>query len=485
MKPDARPARRPLCGCATPVVRAPRRSRLRVACSLLALAVVLLPHGLGAQQAPSSSKPGRSDPSFSQPSIAPGVDYTVPTEAEIAQALDRVRAFFERSTPYRVIDSATGQVVTDLTRPTRTAGIDTGGGEFNDWTYSMGVVLAGMLQATDVTGDARYQEYALKYFDFIFDHIDYFRRQAKEFGPQRNGYRRMLEMRELDDCGAIGAALIKAYGRKQDARYRATIDVVADFISNRMSRMPDGTIARRRPQPVSIWVDDFYMSIPFLAQMGKLTGDRRYYDDAAKQVLQGSARLFDPTVGLFDHSWFANAPYDPKFVWGRGAGWAVMAIAELLTVLPEDHPDRGKILDLYRRAVQGVAAVQSGSGMWHQLLDRPDSYLETSATAMFTFAVARGVNRGWLPPLYAPVAQTGWQAIASRVHDDGRIEGICVGTTAAYDAVYYYNRPTDLGAMQGYGPTLFAGAEVITMLRSFDIDRTLNTFHYRARKGTN
>jgi unsaturated rhamnogalacturonyl hydrolase len=68
------------------------------------------------------------------------------------------------------------------------------------------------------------------------------------------------------------------------------------------------------------------------------------------------------------------------------------------------------------------------------------------------------------------------------VRSDGRIEGICVSTTAAYDAVYYYNRPTDLGAMQGYGPVLMAGAEVIAMLRQFDIERNLNTFHYRTKK---
>ncbi len=427
---------------------------------------------------------GRSDPSFTQPSLAPGVDYTIPTEAEIKRVLDRVRTYFERSTPYRVIDTQSGAVITDLTRPTKAAGIDTTTGEFNDWTYSMGVVLAGMLLVTDVTGDARYQQYALRDFDFIFDHLDYFRRQAKEFGPQRNGYRRLLDMRELDDCGAIGAALIKAYGKKADPRYRATIDAVAEFISNRMSRMPDGTIARRRPQPVSIWVDDLYMSVPVLAQMGKLTGERRYYDDAARQTIQFSARLFDQTRGLYDHAWFENATYDPQFFWGRGAGWALMAMAELLSVLPEDHPDRQRVLDLYRRAVRGVVGVQSPNGLWHQLLDKTDSYLETSASAMFTFAIARGVNRGWLAPVYAPVAQTGWQAVATRVGGDGRIAGICVGTTAAYDAVYYYNRPTQLGAMQGYGPALMAGAEVTTMLRSFDIERTLNTFHYRPKKKT-
>jgi rhamnogalacturonyl hydrolase YesR len=159
----------------------------------------------------------------------------------------------------------------------------------------------------------------------------------------------------------------------------------------------------------------------------------------------------------------------------------MMAAAELLSVLPEDHRDRARVLEIFRSGAQGVAAAQSGNGLWHQLLDKTDSYLETSASAMFTFAIARGVNRGWLAPTYAPVAQTGWQGVATRVLPDGRIGGICVSTTAAYDAVYYYNRPTDLGAMQGYGPVLMAGAEVIAMLRSFDIEHRLNTFHYRSR----
>jgi unsaturated rhamnogalacturonyl hydrolase len=448
---------------------------------LLTLAVSTI---IGAQdlRVPAASQPGRSDPSFSQPSVAPGVDYTLPSEAEVKATLDRIVGYFIRATSYRIINTETGQPITDLSRPTKSTGIDLRDGEFNDWTYSMGVVLAGMLQVTDVTGDRRYQDYTLQNFDFVFDHLDYFRRQTSQLGPQRSGYRRLLDMRELDDGGAMGAALIKAYEKKKDPRYRATIDLIADFISHKQMRMPDGTLARPRPQPVSLWVDDLYMSVPFLAQMGHLTGDRAYFDDAAQQVIQMSERLQSPTTGLYDHSWFENVTYDPKFYWGRGDGWALMAMAELLSVMPENHPARPRVLDIFQRAVQGIAAMQSGTGLWHQLLDKSDSYLETSASAMFTFAVARGVNRGWLSPVYAPVAQAGWQAVAKRVRDDGRIEGICVGTTAAYDAVYYYNRPIDLGAMQGYGPVLMAGAEVITMLRSFDIERTLNTFHYQARK---
>jgi rhamnogalacturonyl hydrolase YesR len=414
-----------------------------------------------------------------QPSVPPGVDYAVPTEAEIKATLDRIRDYFVQSTTYRVVDSQTGRAITDFSAPIKTAAVE----PFNDWDYPIGVALAGMLHVSDVTGDATYRDYPLRNFDFIFDHLDYFRRQAAQFGPQPNGYRRLLNMSALDDCGAIGAALIKAYARKPDPRYRAVIDQIADYIAHKQMRLPDGTLARARPQPVSLWIDDSYMSIPFLAQMGKLTGGRSWFDDAARQAIGMAQRLQDPATGLYDHAWFENtAPYDPKFFWGRGAGWGVMSAAELLSVLPEDHPQRARVLEIFRRAARGVAETQSRTGMWRQLLDKTDSYLETSATAMFTFGIARGVNRGWLSPVYAPVAQAGWQALAKRVRPDGRIEGICVSTTAAYDAVYYYNRPTDLGAMQGYGPVLMAGAEVIAMLRQFDIERTLNTFHYRPKK---
>jgi rhamnogalacturonyl hydrolase YesR len=418
-------------------------------------------------------------PAGAQPSVPPGVPYAVPTETEIKATLDRIRDYFVRSTTYRVIDTDTGRAITDFSQPVKTAAVET----FNDWDYPIGVALAAMLHVADVTGDTSYRDYTLKNFDFIFDRQDYFRRQAAAFGPQPDGYRRLLHMAALDDCGAIGAALIGAYARKPDPRYRTTIDAVADYIAHQQMRLADGTLARARPQPVSLWIDDSYMSIPFLAQMGKLTGDRAWFDDGARQVIGMAQRLQDPATGLYDHAWYENtAGYDPKFFWGRGCGWGLMSAAELLSVLPEDHPQRARALEIFRRAARGAAETQSGTGMWHQLLDKTDSYLETSATAMFTFAIARGVNRGWLAPVYAPVAQAGWQALAQRVRSDGRIEGICVSTTAAYDAVYYYNRPTDLGAMQGYGPVLMAGAEVIAMLRQFDIERTLNTFHYRTKK---
>ena len=290
-------------------------------------------------------------PARAQPSVPPGVDYAVPTEAEIKTTLDRIRDYFVRSTTYRVVDTQTGRAITDFSQPIRTAAVEA----FNDWDYPIGVALAGMLHVSDVTGDTSYRDYTLKNFDFIFDHLDYFRQHAAQFGPQPNGYRRLLHMAALDDCGAIGAALIKAYAQKPDPRYRATIDAVADYIAHQQMRLPDGTLARARPQPVSLWIDDSYMSIPFLAQMGKLTGDRTYYDDGARQVIGMAQRLQDPATGLYDHAWYENtAAYDPKFFWGRGAGWGLMSAAELLSVLPEDHPQRARVLEIFRRAARGA-----------------------------------------------------------------------------------------------------------------------------------
>jgi len=124
---------------------------------------------------------------------------------------------------------------------------------------------------------------------------------------------------------------------------------------------------------------------------------------------------------LFRHSWYENNEH-PAFYWGRGAGWGLMAAAELLSVLPPDHPSRGPVLAIFQRGARGAASVQSGVGMWRQLLDKNDSYLETSASAMFTFAIARGVTaagslplmRRWPKPAGKPFPSAFFPMAASR-----------------------------------------------------------------------
>ena len=100
-------------------------------------------------------------------------------------------------------------------------------------------------------------------------------------------------------------------------------------------------------------------------------------------------------------------------------------------------------------------------------MDRTDSYLETSATAIYAYALARAVNRGWIADkAYAPAALLAWNAVSTKVNATGQVEGTCVGTGMAFDPAFYYHRPISKFAAHGYGPALLAGAEVLTLLKT-------------------
>jgi rhamnogalacturonyl hydrolase YesR len=388
------------------------------------------------------------------------ISYKKPTAEEITALMLRVVDHAQHFGAPRIVDSATKAEITDFSTPNPRASANPG-------SYSIGVLHAATLLAGEVTGDRRFTDYTGSRLQFIGDRLPYFQAMADKFGLNANPFRNFLSPASLDACGAWGAALVKARMAGVGPDLKPVIDRWADYVSHGQFRLADGTLARTEPQPDSIWADDMYMSVPFLAQMGRMTGDTRYYDDAARQVLQISARLFIWNRGLFAHGWSAgNAEYNPEFHWGRANGWGLMAICELLDVLPENHPARGQILKILQTDVKALAPLQSDHGLWHQLLDKSDSYLETSCSAMFTFAIAHAVNHGWVSaPSYGPVAQAGWNGVASRIGADGSVDGVCVGTNYASDVLYYYYRPAR-DDEHGYGPVLLAGSEMINLLRN-------------------
>ncbi|WP_347303014.1 glycoside hydrolase family 88 protein [Croceibacterium sp. TMG7-5b_MA50] len=410
----------------------------------------------GADRTPVSREgdpPTRLPPAYPMP-------YLRPTEATVKTAMDRVLAFIEQDTPVGLMDGAG-----------RSVALDAANGQsklrpgFLLTSYEWGVTYAGALLAGEITRDPRYTNYAAERINFVSDVAARYRAQGGD--ARATPVRNMLAPDRLDDSGAMSAALIKAQrANLANANVRPQIDVYLDWISNRQFRMPDKTLARQRPLPVTLWLDDLYMSVPGLAQMGALTGERRYFDDAVRQIQQFSARMFVPETGLYMHAWAEGMEPHPAFHWGRANGWALMAMVELLEVLPQDHPGRDAVLAQYRAHVTGLARVQSGTGLWHQLLDRPDSYLETSASAMYAFAIARGVNRGWIErTAHAPVAMLAWNGVSTKINAAGEVEDVCVGTGVAFDPAFYYYRPRHVRAAHGYGPVLLAGAEVIAMLR--------------------
>jgi rhamnogalacturonyl hydrolase YesR len=338
-----------------------------------------------------------------------------------------------------------------------------------------------MLLAAEATGDARFREYAasrLHAIATVAAHLKTLPPPATEApGPQRMlSLRPVLAPHSLDDSGSMGVAFIKAARAGVDpAALRPWIDNYMQWISTGQFRLADGTLARNRPLASTLWLDDLYMSVPALAQMGALTGEQKYFDDAVKQIQQFSARMFLPEKGLYRHGWVQEMDPHPAFHWGRANGWAIVAMAELLSVLPENHPGRAAVLAQYRAHAAGLAAVQGRTGLWHQLLDRNDSYLETSASAMFVYAIARGINRGWLDPLaYGPMVSLGWNAVAQQVNAQGQVENTCVGTGMGFDPAFYYHRPVSAMAAHGYGPVLLAGAEVLTLRQGRGAQANIN-----------
>jgi rhamnogalacturonyl hydrolase YesR len=169
----------------------------------------------------------------------------------------------------------------------------------------------------------------------------------------------------------------------------------------------------------------------------------------------------------------------PVFHWGRANGWAALSLTELLSVLPEDHPQRAEVMKIYKSFMNGLAKQQSSTGMWYQLLDRHDTYLESSATAMFIYAIARGVDRGWLDPFkFGPVAMLGWNGLSTYVNERGQIENVCIATDMGADYAFYYYRPYNVSASHGFGPVLLAAAEMTRMLKEKSFQNSFGTVQY-------
>ena len=398
------------------------------------------------------------------------VGYGVSKAADVKAVMDRVLRYIDSETPAELVEVSPNRpdkAVTDYKKITADTRLKQGG--FRLTSYEWGVNYSGALAAYEATGDQAYKDYVAIRHQLLADIAPYYR---KIYEKEKNidvNVRRVIDPHALDDAGAVCCSMIKAVLKESSpltSHLSPLINNYADYIINKEYRLSDGTFARIRPQNNTVWLDDMFMGIPTVAYMGKLTGDGKYFDEAARQVLQFASRMWMPEKGLFRHGWVESMDPHPAFHWGRANGWAILTMCEVLDVLPADHPQRGEIMNLLKAHAAGLARLQHHDGFWHQLLDRNDTYLETSATAIFTYCLAHAVNQGWLDAkVYGPVAQLGWHAVASCVNAKGQVEGVCVGTGMGFDPAFYAYRPTHVMAAHGYGPVLLAGAEIINMLK--------------------
>ena len=299
----------------------------------------------------------------------------------------------------------------------------------------------GALTAAELTGDRGLRD-----------------RLVAKFGPflTPEGSRHVNRSAHVD-YRVIGIVPLEIYRQTGDKRCRDLGLQLAEAQWERTT--PDGITVEAR-----YWIDDMYMIPALQAQAFRVTRDARYLDQAALTVSAYLDRLQEPG-GLFHHG--ENAP----FYWGRGNGWMAAGAAELLRELPRNHPRRARILAGYQKMMAALLPLQDADGLWHQLLDAPDSWAETSGTAMFAFAMVTGVKEGWLDAnRYGPAARRAWLGLVARLDENANLRDVCAGTNKADKEVgpdlaaqrrFYLERPRLTGDLHGQAPLLWTATALL------------------------
>ena len=341
------------------------------------------------------------------------------------------------------------------------------------WQYPWGVALYGMLRVKDATGNTSFENFVLNH-NLICARYYWWLNSLK--GTVTNATSAQLAsfyattalsefmaIDRLDYCGAMTAQLLEGALRHTPTMTNAQAFVAqttANWVSHGQARLPDGTLYRPTSSD-TIWADDLYMSCPFLIRWYQYTGDSNYLNDAATQVMNFAGYLQD-TNGIWFHGYYYDRHSVNGIKWCRANGWAMVTEVELLSVMPTNHPARAALLDILARHIAGIESVQDTDGMWHEVLDHPEVWKETSSTAMFAYSIARAVNRGWIDPSNMAVARKAFAGLCQYITTNGVVNQVCPGTSLSSNLTYYTvtQQPTS-NDPHGPGAVMLAGSEIL------------------------
>lgn len=290
---------------------------------------------------------------------------------------------------------------------------------------------------------------------------------VRRFEPLFNNETNLLPVPDHVDRSVFGAVPLEIYILNADPRCLTLGKEYADkqwgepFGTNVQSDAAD-LRARGLTWQTRMWIDDMFMITMVQAQAYRATGNHEYINRAAKEMVVYLDQLQKPN-GLFYH-----APDVPYF-WGRGDGWMAAGMSELLRSLPQDNPDRPRIMEGYKKMMAALLKYQDANGLWHQLIDNPDAWPETSSTGMFAFAFITGVKEGWLDAdTYGPAARKAWLALIPYLDKNWDIREVCQGTnkynplTDGPDGTaYYLARQRNVGDLHGQAPILWCATALL------------------------
>ncbi|MFC0214641.1 glycoside hydrolase family 105 protein [Paenibacillus chartarius] len=337
-----------------------------------------------------------------------------------------------------------------------------------NWNYETGCVLTVCERLWRLTGDQRY-------FDYIRSNVDIFVREDGTIDTYN------LNEYNVDQINQ-GKALFVLHEQTGEKKYREAIELLMNQMRSH-PRTSEGGLWHKKIYPYQMWLDGVYMTSPFLAAYAVAHNEPEWFDDVANEILLMEKRSRDPKTGLLYHGWDESREQlwadkvtglSSQF-WSRAVGWFMMAVVDVLDLLPITHPKRGEIVGIFYRLAEAIVKVQDQeSGMWYQVLDQGDragNYLEASGSSMFVYALAKGARHGYLGSGELEAARRGFEGLLNRcvstAPDGGlQLEHICsvagLGNKpyryGTYE--YYVGEPTRTDDPKGVAPFIMAAMEI-------------------------
>ncbi len=302
----------------------------------------------------------------------------------------------------------------------------------------------GLLRVAEATGDNDYEGY-----------VDKMIRIFNQTGPTDPITFRNYEM------GGIAGAYRFVQGEYPDDPELLPQHVL--LLIEEHPRDDMGVFCHPRQEGGKIWVDCLYAVNPFLSMAAVVLDRPELHEESIAQYEGMEAQLYNQELKLFHQvKNFGPEGCTSDDTWGRGNGWALIGLVELIKYLPDDHPRKQDMITKLRVFMDALVPLQAESGMWRQNLVTPTAYEETSGTGLILYAMGMGINEGWLGENYKPVAVKAWNGLAKQVDEAGAVHNTCRGTRADCDdgIDYFLNRPTPVDDPHAFGPVLLAAVEM-------------------------
>lgn len=338
------------------------------------------------------------------------------------------------------------------------------------WHYETGCVLKALAQVGLQTGTESYFTFIGEIGDALVD-------------PEGRIKGYTIEEYNLDQINA-GKILFLLLQRTGAVKYRRAIDLLLTQLKGQ-PRNSLGGYWHKKIYPYQMWLDGVYMAAPFLAEYARTFNEPRFFDDAAQQILLIEKHTRDPVIGLLYHAWDESGEQrwaDPEtgcspHFWGRAMGWFAMALIDVLDYLPLDHGRRGEIVGILHRMMKALTSFQDrDSGLWYQVLDqggRAGNYPEASASAMFVYALLKGVRLHYLEERFAEPGRRGYEGIVTHLvktaeKGSPELTNICgvagLGGDPYRDGSYeyYVQEPKRVNDPKGVAPLIMASLEYET-----------------------